>query len=342
MIDPSAIAALVAELHEPAYRARQIYRALTRDLVGEFSEITTLPVTLRRALAERATVQSLRVCQTQEEPRSAVTKTLFATSDGHSVESVLMVYPSRATVCLSSQVGCAVGCSFCASGQLGLRRSLTAEEMVDQVLHFARRLKAEGRRVTNVVVMGMGEPFHAYDETLRACRLLNDPEGFGLAARSISLSTAGVAAGIDRFAAEPEQFNLAVSLHAATDELRNELVPLNRTVPLGVLLPACWRYTERTRRQLMVEYVLLPGVNDTGEQVRALARALASPLYHLNVIPYNETVAGFRTPTLAEVAAFCARLDAAGVRHTVRRSPGGEISAACGQLALRRSRGEAG
>ena len=244
-----------------------------------------------------------------------------------------MTYARRATVCVSTQVGCAVGCAFCASGRLGLRRDLTAEEMVDQVLHFARILRADGRRVTNVVFMGMGEPFHNYDQTLRACRLLNDEDGFGLAARAISVSTVGVVPGIDRFAEEPLQLNLAVSLHAATDELRDRLVPLNRTYPLDAVFAACERYVGRTRRKLLFEYVVLAGVNDSEDQVEALAKRLRRPLYHLNLIAYNETGGEFARPPAERLAAFRDQLEArrrqvhgaalAGRRHRGRlRSAG--------------------
>jgi 23S rRNA (adenine2503-C2)-methyltransferase len=340
MLDPDTIAAAIAELGEPSYRGRQVYEALTRGLVTDFQAVTTLPLALRTALAERLDPVWLEEVETRAAPRDRARKTLFTTRDGHPVEAVLMQVAGRATVCVSTQVGCAVGCAFCASGRLGLRRDLTAEEMVDQVLHFARLLQGEGPgRVTNVVFMGMGEPFHVYEETLRACRLLNDEAGFGLAARAISVSTAGVVPGIDRFAAEPLQLNLAVSLHAATDELRDRLVPLNRTWPLAELFAACERYVTRTRRKLMFEYVLLRGVNDTPTQAAALAQRLRRPLYHLNLIAYNETGGEFARPKAGEVAAFHGRLTAAGVSCTVRRSPGAEIEAACGQLALRHEQG---
>ncbi|HTX70200.1 MAG TPA: 23S rRNA (adenine(2503)-C(2))-methyltransferase RlmN [Thermoleophilia bacterium] len=340
MLDPDLIASTLAELRQPSYRARQVYEALTRGLVTDFAAVTTLPLPLREQLAERLSPLSLSEVETRAAARGTARKTLFQTADGHPVEAVLMLVAGRATVCVSSQVGCAVGCAFCASGRLGLRRDLTAEEIVDQVFHFARVVRDEGDlRVTNVVFMGMGEPFHNYDETLRACRLLNDPDGFGLAARGISVSTVGVVPGMDRFAAEPLQLNLAVSLHAATDELRDRLVPLNRQYPLDAVFAACERYVKATRRKLMFEYVVLRGVNDTPAQASALAQRLRRRLYHLNLIAYNETGGEFSRPAAGEMEALRARLERAGLSVTVRNSPGGDIEAACGQLALRHDRG---
>jgi 23S rRNA (adenine2503-C2)-methyltransferase len=336
VIEREVIEQAVAELGHPPYRARQVYEALTRGLATDFAAITVLPRALREELAARLRPVSLDEVETRVSRRGDARKTLFVTADGHPVEAVLMVAPRRATVCVSSQVGCAVGCSFCASGRLGLRRSLTAVEMVDQALAAQRTLRPSGRQLTNVVFMGMGEPFHNYDETLRACHLLNDPDGIGLAARAISVSTAGVVPGIDRFAGEPLQLNLAVSLHAGTDALRNELVPLNRRYPLAALFASCAAYVARTRRKLLFEYVVLAGVNDTDEQAAALAQRLRRPLFHLNLIAYNRTGGRFSRPGPGALAAFRARLEASGVKCTVRRSPGDDIEAACGQLALRR------
>ncbi|HUK76219.1 MAG TPA: 23S rRNA (adenine(2503)-C(2))-methyltransferase RlmN [Thermoleophilia bacterium] len=339
MIDPAVLRATMAELGQPPYRATQAYQALTRGLATDFAAIGVLPRALRAALAERLEPLALRPVETRATATGDARKTLFETCDGHAVEAVLMLYRRRATVCVSSQVGCSVRCAFCASGARGLARSLSAEEMADQVLHFARELRGAGRSVTNVVFMGMGEPFHAYDETLRACRLLSDPEGFGLGARGLSISTAGVVPAVRRFTAEESQINLAVSLHAATDELRDRLVPLNRRYPLDALLAACADYVIRRRRKLFFEYVVLAGVNDGDDQVRALAGRLRRPLYHLNLIAYNETGGEFARPQARELAAFRERLVAAGLSCTVRRSPGGEIEAACGQLAATRAPG---
>ena len=326
----------LAALGAPRYRATQVYQALTRELVTSFAAISTLPAELRRDLAAQLEPVLLDAVEVRVSPRGDTRKTLFRARDGEPVEAVLMVYRERATVCVSTQVGCAVRCAFCASGAAGLRRDLSAEEMVDQVLHFARLLRDDDRRVTNVVFMGMGEPFLNYDETLRACRLLNDPAGIGLAARAISVSTAGVVPAIARYAAEPLQLNLAVSLHAATDELRDRLVPLNRQYPLTKLMAACAAYVAKTRRKLFFEWVVLPGVNDGDDQVAALGKLLRKPLYHLNLIAYNETGGEFAPPTAGELAAFRAKIERARIACTVRRSPGVEIDAACGQLALRR------
>jgi 23S rRNA (adenine2503-C2)-methyltransferase len=337
VIELTALEQTMSELGQPLYRARQVYEALTRELMTSFADMTTLPKSLRSALADRLQTVSLKPTETLSDPVGRVAKTLFSAIDGQPVEAVLMTYPRRASVCVSTQVGCAVGCAFCASGRLGLRRNLTAEEMADQVLHFARELRISDAHVTNVVFMGMGEPFHNYDEVLRACHLLNDASGFALAARGISVSTAGVVPGINRFAAEPLQLNLAVSLHAATDELRSRLVPLNRTYPLASLMAACADYVRRTRRKLFFEYVVLPGVNDTGEQLAALAKLLRPPLYHLNLIGYNPAGGEFRHSTGSDLATLRERLTRAGLAVTVRRSPGEGIAAACGQLALRRT-----
>ncbi len=323
------LTAWLKERRQPAYRARQIFAWAYQRSAGSFADMTDLPRDLRAQLeaAFRCGPLAPRAVSQSEE----TSKLLLELADGQTVECVRISMDGSYTACVSSQVGCAVKCAFCATGQLKLQRSLTAGEIIQQVV----TINSLGERVRNVVFMGMGEPFHNYDETLRACRLLNDPDGFGLAARAISVSTAGVVPGIERFAGEKLQLNLAVSLHAGTDALRDDLVPLNRRYPLDALFAACERYVTRTRRKLLFEYVVLAGVNDTAEQVDALAGRLRRRLYHLNLIAYNETGGEFVRPEAGEIEAFRRRLEAAGVSCTVRRSPGGEIEAACGQLALR-------
>ena len=259
MISLETLTDTCADLGVPHYRAVQVYEALTRRFAISFDEVTGLPRDLRAALADRLSPVSLAEVDRSVSADGRTRKALLVTDDGAAIEAVLLLSASRATACVSTQVGCAVRCAFCASGADGLRRDLTAEEIVEQVLHFARELREQEKRVTNVVFMGMGEPFFNYDETLRACRMLNDPAGFGLAARGISVSTAGVVPAITRFTGEPMQLNLAVSLHAATDELREQLVPLNRRYPLDTLFAACKDYVTATRRKLFFEWVLLSG-----------------------------------------------------------------------------------
>jgi len=352
MIAYSTLQSVMVEMGEPAYRADQVYGAVTRGLVTAFDQITSLPASLRRRLDARLTLTQLAERERRTSTDGRAVKALLAAADGAAIETVLLRANGRATVCVSSQVGCAVRCAFCASGRLGFRRDLSAEEIADQVLHCARLLRQQDARVTNVVVMGMGEPFFNYDETLRACRMLTDRNGFGLSARGVSVSTAGVAPRIRDFAADGGQMNLAVSLHAATDAVRDRLVPLNRRFPVAAVLEACEEYTRRTRRKLFLEYVLLPGINDGDEQVEAL-RTARRPLFHVNLIganPVPETAVAsaagaavqagpsagvLRAPRRRELYGFRERLLRAGIACTVRSSPGRDIEAACGQLALR-------
>jgi 23S rRNA (adenine2503-C2)-methyltransferase len=273
-----------------------------------------------------------------DDPSSRTTKTLFALGDGALVEGVLMGYEAtdghrRHTVCLSSQVGCALGCTFCATGLQGWARNLDAGEMVEQVLYFARHLRAEGEHVTNIVYMGMGEPFLNYDEVLRSVRVLTERGGFGLGARHVTISTSGVVPAIRRFAAEGLQVGLAVSLHAPDDALRSRLVPLNRRYPLAELLDSCREYVARTNRRISFEYTMLAGVNDGPEQAEGLARLLGGMLCHVNLIPWNP-VEGmpYQPSPPAAIAAFREYLAVRGLPVSVRDTKGSRISAACGQL----------
>lgn len=317
------------------YRLRQIYGAATKELLGHVDEVTTLPKELRGRLAERGfAFSAIAPAALQHSQDAQTTKALFRLHDGKEVEAVLMEhYGDRTTVCISSQAGCAFACAFCATGQGGFSRNLSAGEIFEQAWFFARELVARGKRITNVVFMGMGEPFHNYDAVMEAVALLNDPQGFGLGHRHITISTVGLVDKIDRFADEPLQVNLAISLHAPTDALRSQLMPVNRRFPLSELMAACGRYVAKTNRKVFFEYVMLEGINDDETRARELAALMREPLYHVNLIPYNATPDGeFSATPNDRIWRFAKILDAAGVPVTVRQNMGRDIAAACGQL----------
>ena len=320
---------------EPQFRAQQIWQAIYHDLATSPDEITTLPKLLREKLKAEFTFGSLSPAAEARSSDGQTRKRLFRLPDGKSIEAVLMGYEKRRTTCISTQAGCAMGCVFCATGQMGFRRHLRAGEIVEQVLWFARELKAKGDRLTNIVVMGMGEPFHNYEATMAAVDLLNDPAGFNFGARRITLSTVGLAPMIERFAAERRQGNLAVSLHAATDELRSELLPINKKYPLDVLFEAVRKYYALTKRRVTFEWALIQGKNDTAAQARALADLAVGLPCHVNVIPLNPTrdYAGQAT-THERAAAFKAALESCGLPCTIRVRRGIDINAGCGQLAV--------
>jgi 23S rRNA (adenine2503-C2)-methyltransferase len=320
---------------EPRYRAQQIWQAIYHDLTTSPDEITTLPKWLREKLQAEFTLGSLSLAAEARSSDGQTRKLLFRLPDGKSIEAVLMGYRRRRTTCISTQAGCAMGCVFCATGQMGFRRHLGAGEIVEQVLWFARELKVKGDRLTNIVVMGMGEPFHNYEATMAALDRLNDPAGFNFSARRITLSTVGLAPMIERFAEERRQVNLAVSLHAATDELRSELLPINKKYPLAVLFEAVRKYYALTKRRVTFEWALIQGKNDTAAQARALADLAAGLPCHVNVIPLNPTrdYAGQAT-TRERAAAFKAALESCGLPCTIRVRRGIDINAGCGQLAV--------
>jgi 23S rRNA (adenine2503-C2)-methyltransferase len=325
----------IAHYELKPYRLRQLYRAATKELLGGPAELTTLTKELRESLVARGVAFSaIEPVSLQRSRDAQTTKGLFRLYDGKEVEAVLMEHHGgRTTLCLSSQAGCAFACAFCSTGQAGFNRNLTAGEIFDQAWFFARELKARDKRITNVVFMGMGEPFHNYDAVMEAVALLNDPQGFGLGHRHITISTVGLVDKIDAFAGEHCQVNLAISLHAPTDELRSSFMPVNRRFPLAQLLAACERYVEKTRRKVFFEYVMLAGVNDSPESARELASLMRGHLYHVNLIPYNSTPdAPFAATPDTRIWEFAEVLDAAGVPVTVRQNMGRDIAAACGQL----------
>ena len=322
---------------EPRYRARQVVRQVLRHGVTDFEAMSDMPRELRARLGEAFDIAAPRVVTSAAADDGATMKVLLDLGGGASVESVLMAYDpeddsvagrARSTVCVSTQVGCAMGCVFCATGQQGFTRNLTAAEIVAQVLHFTRQ-----QRVTNVVFMGMGEPLANYAQTLQAVRWLTDARGLDLRERGITISTVGLRSAIRRLAREGLQVNLAVSLHAPDDDLRRRLVPTAAGTTIEELVEAARFYVERTGRRVTFAYALLDGVNDSVEQARALARRVPGLQAHVNLIPYNPTAGeDLRRPSLGRVRAFQRTLQAEGINATVRIERGVEIAAACGQL----------
>jgi len=332
-LDRSELGEKLAEWGEPRFRADQIWHAVYREHASSYSAISPLPRALRERVGERLAFDPLGPVDRVASADGMTTKVLFSLPDQETIETVLMRYESRATVCVSTQVGCPIACPFCATGRAGFKRDLTVGEIVSQILHFARELGEEGERLTNVVYMGMGEPLLNYDATLRSIRILNDPDGFGLRARGFTISTAGIVPGIDRLAGEDLQVNLAVSLHAGNDRLRNLLVPTNRRYLLSALIRACRTYVERTHRRVSFEVALIDGVNDSLVHAREIAALLDGLLCHVNLIPLNPVDGSpFRPSPRARREVFAKELRQAGVPTTLRLGRGIEVQAGCGQL----------
>jgi 23S rRNA (adenine2503-C2)-methyltransferase len=333
--------AAVAELGQPAYRADQLSRHYFGRLTESADEMTDLPATSRGVLVGALLPRLLSATRELTCDRGMTRKTLWQAADGSFVESVLMRYPGRVTMCVSSQAGCGMACPFCATGQAGLTRNLSAAEIVTQVFNGARGL-ARGEiaggpgRISNVVFMGMGEPLANYAPVLAAVGRLSDPvpDGFGISQRAITISTVGLAPAMRRLAAEGLSARLAVSLHAPDDELRDSLVPVNRRWKVAEVLDAAWDYAAATRRRVSIEYAMIRDINDQAWRAEALARLLAGRLAHVNLIPLNPTPGSKWTASEPEVAAAFERcLADRGIPVTVRDTRGREIDGACGQLA---------
>ena len=332
---------LVVGLGVPAYRAKQIQHWIYSGLVSSFDEMANLPKELRTRLSETVSLCAV-IPRYEAVSRDGTVKMLFSLQDGKTIESALMSYANtkgcpRHTVCVSTQVGCPIGCPFCATGQQGYERNLTPGEIIDQVLYYARRLRdQDGSTVDNVVFMGMGEPFLNYDALWQAVEALNSPQGFGLGARQMTISTAGIVPGIRRLMKQGLQVGLAVSLHAADDNLRNRLMPINRKYPLEKLITACCEYVDATGRRVSFEYALFEGINDSVEQSRALANLLKGMNCHVNLIAGNPTSdAGFKASGKDAVLAFQAELKQRHIPCTLRVRRGIDIEAGCGQLRSR-------
>jgi 23S rRNA (adenine2503-C2)-methyltransferase len=340
-LDRTDIKDLLASWKQPAFRVNQIWEGLYRNLKSSPAQWSNLPGGLKTRLATDTVFQALTPIDTLRSSDGETVKTLFTTHDGKSVEAVLMKYNHRRTLCISSQAGCAMNCVFCATGQMGFSRSLSSGEIVEQVLYYARMLAAEDEHVTNVVVMGMGEPFHNYDNTLAAVDRLNDSQGFNLGGRRFTISTVGLVPMIRRFTDEHRQVNLAVSLHAANDELRSSLLPVNKKYPLDELIPACRDYVDITGRRITFEWALIQDVNDSPQDARQLINLVRGMLCHVNVIPLNPTheYTGKSTP-ITRAREFTAVLEEFGIPCTIRLRRGIEIQAGCGQLAGQHSNRE--
>jgi 23S rRNA (adenine2503-C2)-methyltransferase len=319
---------------EPQYRASQVWQGLYQQIYRSPDEFTNLSRPLRQRLASTFDFAGIQPVRYLDSSDGKTRKTLFRLSSGQLIEAVLMRYDRRRTLCISTQAGCAMGCVFCATGQMGYKKNLSSGEIVAQVMYYARMLRDEGESVTNIVVMGMGEPFHNYENTLKAVDRLNDSEGYNFGARRFTISTVGLVPMIRRFADEQRQINLAISLHAADDTLRLSMLPINRKYPIDDLLNACRYYVEKTGRRITFEWALIEGVNDTPAQAQMLARRLRGLLCHVNAIPLNPTK-GFsgKATTHERGEQFKAVLEAAGIRCTIRVRRGIDIQAGCGQLA---------
>ncbi len=324
------LTSFLTDLGLPPFRARQVWQWLQQKGVITFDAMTNLSKALRDKLAD---VCCIAGCEIEKRSASALDPTvkfLFRLHDGELIESVLMKYKYGYSLCVSTQVGCRMNCAFCATGQGGLIRSLSAGEILGQI-HAAQR--AENIRVSHVVLMGMGEPFDNYDNVLRFLKLVNEEDGLHIGMRNISLSTCGVVPGIERLEQENLQLTLSVSLHAPNDQIRSTLMPINRRYPIAELMRACRHYADATSRRISYEYAMFSGVNDSDECAAELAALLKGTLSHINLIPANDvTESGLKSSSPERIRAFAELLQREGRNVTVRRSLGGDIDASCGQL----------
>ena len=351
-LDLNEITRLLNSWDEPSYRANQIWQGLYQHLFSSPDQFTSLPKSLREKLAENFTFLPFKIRTYLDSSDGFTRKTLFELPDGNLIEAVLMRYgdpadnpqivtsptgrgaKNRRTLCISTQAGCAMGCVFCATGQMGFKRHLTSGEIVAQVMYYAQMLKGVNESVTNIVLMGMGEPFHNYDNTMAAIDRLNDPDGYNFGARRFTISTVGLVPQIRRFADEKRQVNLAISLHAADDEERLAIMPVNKRYKIEDVIEACRYYVSQTGRRVTFEWALINGVNDTPEVARKLATRLKGLLCHVNAIPLNPT-SGYdgRATDRHRATQFKEVLEQAGIPCTIRMRRGIDIQAGCGQLA---------
>ncbi|MBI1856565.1 MAG: 23S rRNA (adenine(2503)-C(2))-methyltransferase RlmN [Chloroflexi bacterium] len=333
-LDLPVLSELLKSWGEPAYRAKQIWQGLYQQFYNSPSQFTNLPKSLREKMANELDFACIEPAHDLDSSDGQTRKTLFKLRDGYVIETVLMRYDKRRTLCISSQAGCAMGCVFCATGQMGFKRHLSSGEIVAQVMYYARALHEQKQTVTNVVLMGMGEPFHNYENTMAAIDRLNDADGYNFGARRFTISTVGLVPAIKRFADEKRQVNLAISLHAAHDDLRLNMMPINKKYNIEEILETCRYYVAQTGRRITFEWALINGVNDTPEEARKLAGRLKGLLCHVNAIPLNPTK-GYegRATTHERAIKFKEALEQAGIPCTIRMRRGIDIAAGCGQLA---------
>lgn len=333
---------LLAEKGQKSYRAKQIYAWLYRRHVTSFEEMTDLPKELIAALNEEMGIMPLKLVEKQV-ARDGTAKYLFELADGATIETVLMHFSFGESVCVTTQVGCSMGCAFCASGLLKKQRNLTAGEIVGQIMYIQHELDEAEKRVDNVVVMGTGEPFDNYDHVMDFCSVINSDHGLAIGARHITISTCGIVPKIYEFAAGRYQYNLAVSLHAPNDELRSRLMPVNRVYPLQELMKALRAYSEENHRRLTFEYILLKGINDRDEDARQLASLIKGMNAYVNLIPYNQVDEnGYQPTEEKQILRFYDAVMKQGVKATLRTTHGDDIDAACGQLRAKHERKRGG
>ena len=331
-MDLNEIGVIIKNLREKPFRAKQLYKWLYRKSAFSFDEMSDLPLILRNYLPKRAELKLLEPKKKVSSKIDASTKYLFKLRDGNCIESVYMEYQGRKTVCLSTQVGCSLNCSFCSTGKMGFIRNLTTGEILDQFLFINRESDFS---ITNIVFMGMGEPFLNYENVIKAARILNSELGPEISARKITISTSGIVPAIYRFADEGHKFKLAISLNATTDAQRDKSMPINRKYPINVLLEAAKYYTRKTKRRVTFEYVLIKDFNDSIDDAKRLRKLLSDIPCKLNLIPYNETeFSPYKIPDEERLEKFIKEIHRAPFAVTVRRSQGRDIKGACGQLYL--------
>jgi 23S rRNA (adenine2503-C2)-methyltransferase len=326
---------IVNEFKEPIFRAKQIWDGVYKNLWYLPEDFSNIPKQLREKLWESISFQSISPLKTLESNDQETIKILFQLNDHKAIETVLMKYDKRNTLCISTQAGCAMGCVFCATGQMGFKRHLSSGEIIEQVMYFARELKINDEKVTNIVMMGMGEPFHNYDATMTAINRLSDSNGLGLGARRFTVSTVGLVPMIKRFADENRQTNLAISLHAVDDNERSQLMPVNKKYPIHDVIEACKYYVQKTNRRITFEWALIAGENDSEKTAQQLANLLKGLLCHVNAIPLNPTNQFlYQASNKDQTLKFQKVLEKNGIPCTIRLRRGIDINAGCGQLAI--------